>query len=412
MSLRLNLMEPYLLIPTSGTIRPDKIVGRDDELQRLRTLLKSQSVTIEEFRRMGKTLLVQKLEYLSVKNDESNKVIYFMLQGVKDITELTDVLLDTLREKERLGLLKVVWHGVQTLYNTFKPEEVKIQEVTFKLPEFRTKWKDALSACIKDLAVRTREDNEILTLVLDEFPVMLWDWMENDKAQDAIELLDLFRNIRINLKEQGHIRFVVCGSVGMQVVLDRLRREHRYTGEPFNDMTSFRLEAMQETDALFLCQCLALSGFTYSGDPQVIYQRICRFTESLPFYMNKIFQIIQLNHNGEISDETINAAEECLLNDSDQGKTFDQLYQRIGIYYEDPKAERMIAILSQLTMQDGFVSENDLRMSNQTDNKAVFVNALETLWKEQYLTRTIENGMRHYQFKYNLIKQWWKLNKA
>jgi hypothetical protein len=405
-------MNPYLLIPTVGTIPPEKIVGRSIELQKLRTLLKAQSVTIEEFRRMGKTLLVQKLEYLSVQNDEPNKVIYFMLQGVKDVTELTDVLLDTLRKQERLGLLKVGWHGIKNLYNTFKPAEVKIQEVTFKLPEFKTKWKDALTACIKDLAARTRKDDEILTLVLDEFPVMLWDWLENGKSQDAIELLDLFRNLRIDLKEQGHIRFVICGSVGMQVVLDRLRRVHRYTGEPFNDTKSFRLEAMGDDDALFLCQCLALSGFTYSGEAIEHYQRIARFAENLPFYINTLFQIIQSHYNGKISDETIQKAQESLLNDPDEAKIFNQLYQRIGIYYEPLKAELMVALLSHLSLQDGFASESDLRQSIGPDRKTELLDALETLWKEQYLVRKIENGVRYYQFKYNLIKQWWKLNKA
>ncbi len=241
---------------------------------------------------------------------------------------------------------------------------------------------------------------------------MLWDWLENDKAQDAIELLDLFRNLRINLKEQGHIRFVICGSVGMQVVLDRLRREHRYTGEPFNDTASFRLDPMGEADALFLCQCLALSGFTYSGDPAALLQRICQFAENLPFYINKIFQIIQLHHNSAISEDAITLTEECLLNDSDHANTFSQLHQRIEIYYESPKAERMIALLNQLATQDGFVSEIDLRRRREADSSSDLLEALETLRKEQYLVRKIEHGVRHYQFKYNLIKQWWKLNKA
>ena len=356
-------------------------------------------------------MLVQKLEYLSIKNGEPNKVIYFMLQGVKDVTELTDVLLDTLRRQETMGLLKVGWNSIKTLYNTFKPAEVKVHEITFKLPEFKTKWKDALTACIRDLAERTRQDDEILTLVLDEFPVMLWDWVENGKAQDAIELLDLFRNLRIDLKEQGHIRFVVCGSVGMQVVLDRLRQVHRYTGEPFNDTKSFRLEAMSNADALFLCQCLTLSGFTCSSDANELYLRICQFAENLPFYINTLFQLIQSHHNADINNDTIAKAQESLLNDPDEAKIFNQLYQRIGIYYEREKAKRMIGILSHLSLQTDLIPEDDLLQSTGID-KPELLDALETLWKEQYLVRTIKNNARHYQFKYTLIKQWWKLNKA
>lgn len=198
----------------------------------------------------------------------------------------------------------------------------------------------------------------------------------------------------------------------MQVVLDRLRRMHRYTGEPFNDTKSFRLEPMNDADALFLCQCLALSGFVCSGDSTQLYQRIYRFAENLPFYINTIFQLIQSHDNGELNDITIDKAQDILLNDPDEAKVFNQLHQRIGIYYEPSKADRMIAILNQLASQDDFASENDLQQHITADNKAQLLDAVETLWKEQYLIRKIENGSRCYQFKYNLIKQWWKLNKA
>ncbi|MGA0559730.1 hypothetical protein ACO2Q8_23920 [Larkinella sp. VNQ87] len=335
-----------------------------------------------------------------------------MLQGVKDVTELTDVLLDVLRKKESLGGIKTAWNFVRTLYNKVKPEEVTIDEVTFKLPEFKTKWKDALTACIRDLSARNRKNDEILTLVLDEFPVMLWDWLQNDKAQDAIELLDLFRKLRIDLKEQGQIRFVICGSVGMQVVLDRLRLKHKYTGEPFNDTKPFRLDAMQEHDAFFLCQCLALSGFTCVVDPEVLYRRICRFAENLPFYINALFQIIQSNFESIISEETLEKSEAILLNDPDEAKIFNQLHQRIGIYYEPAKAERMISILNHVSKQPGLVSEENLQQHVPHADPAEILNSLETLRSEQYLIRAIEDGARKYQFKYNLIKQWWRLNKA
>lgn len=405
-------MQPYPLPPTAGTIQPNKIVGREKELDKLRQLLKAQSVTIEEFRRMGKTLLVQKLEYQSQTRSEPNKAIYFMLQGVTDVTELADVLLDTLRKEERLSWLKVAWNAVKRVYNSAKPEEVKIYDVTFKLPEFKTKWKEALTACIEDLAARTRRDDEILTLVFDEFPVMLWNWLENNKAQDAIELLDLFRKLRINQKEQGRIRFVICGSVGIQVVLNRLRQKHHYTGEPFNDTAQFRLESMSDADALFLCQCLYLAGFTHVGDIQTLHKQICQFTERLPFYINKVFQVIQIQHDAVISDETIHLASECLMNDPDQASTFDQLYQRIKIYYEPPRQNLMIAVLNLLAKRDEYVSETDIRQHMNLDSDDVLLDTLETLRKEQYLTRKIENNNRQYQFKYNLLKQWWKLNKA
>ena len=71
----------------------------------------------------------------------------------------------------------------------------------------------------------------------------------------------------------------------------------------------------------------------------------------------------------------------------------------------------MIGVLNYLSLQIDFRLEDDLLQAIGID-KPELLDALETLWKEQYLVRTIKDSARHYQFKYNLIKQWWKLNKA
>jgi hypothetical protein len=404
-------MEPYPLIPTIGTIPPDKIVGRAAEIQQLRQLLAGQSVTIEEFRRMGKTMLVQKLEHLSEKNKEANQVIYFMLQGVADVGELTDRLLDRLRKEEQLGLLKVGWNHLRRLYNTAKPEEVKIWDITFRLPEFKQKWKQALTACLEDLAERTHKDDAMLTLVMDEFPVMLWDWLQQNKARDVIELLDLFRQLRINLKERGRLRFVICGSIGMQVVLDRLRREYRYTGEPFNDLAHFRLEPMSDADALFLCRCLALSGFSCTSNEEVIYRQISRFAENIPVFIHLTFRAIQTEHRAALNATTVEAAQTAILNDASRDSPLSQFHHRIGLYYPGPKATLMWAILRHLSRQTDPVAESTLQQLVPTSQPEELLDALETLREEQYLVRTVANDIRQYQFKYNLLKRWWKLNK-
>jgi hypothetical protein len=260
------------------------------------------------------------------------------------------------------------------------------------------------------LADRNNTENESLTLILDEMPYMLWQWILNGKAQDAIELLSLLRSIRQELKDRGRIRFVICGSVGLEVVLNHLRTEFKYTAEPFNDAAKYSLEAMNNADAMFLCECLALSGFVFVENKEESISKICQLTENLPFYINKFFAILQNSFDSIITESTINQSFNELLTNIDQDSTFEQLDSRLTTYY--PKeADVMFAVLNYMSKQTMAKTEEEIQQSIEADDRAV-QHVLRLLTKDTYLRRNIAEGVRSYQFKYKIIQQWWKLNKA
>jgi len=403
-------MIPYPLQPTAGSIFPDKIAGRESEIEALLILLESQSIMIEEFRRMGKTLLLQKLEYISKQKGLRNKAFYFNVQGIQDKTEVTDILLCELRQERNFSFLKTSWNRCKKLYSAIKPDEVSVADISFKLPEFRAKWKEALTACLEDIAERNKEKNELITLILDEFPMMLWGWIDSGKAADAMELLDLLRNIRQSLKENGNIRLIICGSIGMKVVLDRLREEFKYTGEPFNDTVTFSVEPMLPNDARFLCECLFLSGFTCEEEKEPLFGRVCHLTERLPFYINKMFSVIHLNYESKLSGDNVDKAYQDILTHPNYTDVFEQLHSRLTTYYGD-KARLMQDILNMLSESEEPVNETVVTTGLSYEKEKTRV-GLDKLVKEHYLLRTFINEKRHYGFKYQLFRKWWKLNKA
>jgi hypothetical protein len=300
-------MKPYSLSPTTGPIPPEKIPGRNKEIEEIYNHTKVKSVVLTMIRRIGKTLLLQKLAYITVKEGRANKAIWFDLMRVGDVTDLTDTLLIRLHQEQ--SWLKLNLERCKELYNKYGPTgEIKVPiglpllpEISFKFPEFKTEWKKALTACIEDLANRKTENGEIITLILDEFPYMLWNWILDGKVKDVIELLNLFRSIRMSLQEKNNIRFIICGSIGLDVVMNHLKTEHKYTAEPFNDMKPYVLEAMTDADAHFLCSCLALSGFDFEEDKDICIKKISYLTENLPFYINKIFEILNSSYNSKIT---------------------------------------------------------------------------------------------------------------
>lgn len=403
-------MTPYPLSPTTGTIPPDKIPGRDKEIGNLKKLLLAQSVIIEEFRRMGKTLLLQKFEYITLRDNLPVKAIYFTVQNVKNASEITDQLLDTLRKEEKHAGLKIAWNKCKSLYNKIKPEQIDVKDISFKLPDFRLHWKEALTACLEDIAEHKQVKGKGITLILDELPIMLWGWIQNKNAVEAIELLDTLRVIGQTLNKKSNLRFIICGSIGMSVVLDHLRENYQYTGEPFNDAENFSVEAMSENDGMFLCECLYLSGFTADKDREKHFKKICELTECLPFYINKIFSIIDINYGSALTAATIEKAYFDILSDPKYSDVFDQLHTRLTTYY-GPKAVLMQKILNFLSDGDDAVSEKVI-LGNFEDDEQVIKKALERLTREEYLKRTFLNGKRHYNFKYTLFRKWWGMNKA
>jgi hypothetical protein len=404
------MTKPYKISSTTGTIPDDKIPGKEKEIKKLMSLLEAQSVVVEAMRRMGKTLLLRKLAYKS--KDSNNKMMYFFLQGVKDLPELSDLLFSELRKEQSFGK-PMVFEGIRRLYNTLKPEEVKLEVISFKLPEWKTRWKEVFSTLLKDLANRNNEKDEILTLILDEFPVMIWDWIQDGKANEAMEFLDVLRQQRQTLEAKGKIRFIICGSIGLQVVLRHLKMKHNYMGEPFNETEMFPMEAMNDEDAIFLCKCLYLNDFTSENNEilEEYFALIVELTDRLPFYINKLFTVLQQNFESVLSSENIKNAFKELMTLPQHFNTFKHLHDRLTIYYPESESKTMLLIINYLSKQNESKGESEIIAGIDLEAELI-KEALMTLVSEHYLLRTFNEDTRVYSFKYQLIKKWWKINKA
>ncbi len=190
--------------------------------------------------------------------------------------------------------------------------DITYQDIEFSLalPQFDTKWDVAFRACIEDLADRQAEKDETLTLIFDELPIMLWAWITDGKANDAMAFLDLLRNIHYSLKDSSRIRFVFCGSIGMNVVLTKLRRDHSYTGEPLNYTKEYHLPPMSDADSILLCECLYLSSFQCDNPASkpAYFQKIIQDCNGLPYFINGVFTILQTEHDSLLSADTVDQA--------------------------------------------------------------------------------------------------------
>lgn len=411
--------KPYKLSPTSGTMQADKIVGRDKEIINLLRLLKGQSVSVEEIRRMGKTFLVQKLAYLCNSNslskefyDEKFKAKYFTFQGQENLGLLISYLITELKRLKKWYQLDFdkMLNSIKEIINspTLTYEDVALK---INLPEHKRYWRDVFNKIFDIISDDIEKNNTKLILIIDELPIMLWEWYKKGNHDDAILLLNILRERRQKLEPKG-LRFIFCGSIGMQIVLDTFRTKFGYTGEATNDMAKFSIGSFSLKEVKFLCECYTLSGFQIKEDDKIIlWERIHLLTNGIPFYVSKLFNIIQTEHDKEITIKSINSSYNSIVNDPIHHDKFNQLLERINIYYSEPKtkAESMKAILNFLSKQEEFISEEEVIHGINHEN---IKSHLYTLFADHYLLREIKNDERYYKIKYEIFRKWWRINQA
>ncbi|WP_212005575.1 hypothetical protein [Chitinophaga sp. HK235] len=411
---------PYPLLPTLGTIPDDQIPCREDDITKLLRLLKSQSVSVEEMRRMGKSLMLIKMAYLCNHGklpDEFKrhnfKARYMSFQGRQDLGQVIDLIMNSLKEfkewyqldfRKTYKFLRDLLDGVSVdaLGSTF----------SVTLPEFRKSWKEILFKALDEIAEAQEKTKGILILIFDELPIMLWEWYKEGKHRDALELLDILRERRQHLEKRG-IRFVYCGSIGIKVVLSTFRSEFKYTGEPTNEMVEFTLNPFSKADHQFLCECILLSGFEVTEEAKencltLLYE----LTNGLPFYTCHLFNIIQTDFDYSLSTATIKQAYELIINDTKYHGAFKQLEERLQIYYTTDIAKSMQKILTVLTMEDDYIREDQLLTKVNIEDEQKFKEAVSTLYGDHYLSRVISDGKRTYKFRFQIFKEWWRINIA
>jgi hypothetical protein len=197
------------------------------------------------------------------------------------------------------------------------------------------------------------------------------------------------------------------------VVLNAFKREFKYTGEPTNEMEEFSINPFSTRETDFLCECFLLSGFQVcDGDKSACFHSVFILSNGLPFYISSIFNLIQTDFNKVVSPRTIESAYRLILHDPRHHKAFRQLVDRLEIYYPQERMIEMIAILNFLSRQERLVSEGELYVQLDIDNRTSLNESLYALLGDHYLSREFRDDERVYKFKYQIFKAWWRVNRA
>lgn len=383
-----------------GILEPVHIIGREGEIARYWKILRRQSLILGGERRIGKTHIVRKMHAYC---EEGFVTFYQQLEKVHSILELIRAVYGAL--DVRLSPAKKIKQQAVSAWMTLVPQRVGALE----LPQARSNWKQLLTTAIKDM-LDLAEPGQRIVLIWDELPLMLYNLRKREGGDVAIQLLDLLRALR---QEHGtRLRFLFTGSIGLHLVLRSLRGDGN-ANAPTNDMYAETVPPMADDEVRELTRLLLGSLDLPPPALAAATERILAEVGGFPHWIHHVSD--QLVVRGSAGPEDVaDVIEELVMADHDPVE-FGYYLTRIATYYTVEEARIACALLDALC-----VHETPLPLENLTNlvRHAFDVSDLSVrdvcrlLRQDHYLTLGQTHGYSTYDFRWSLLKRWWRRNRA
>lgn len=384
----------------------ENILGREKELSGLWSLLDKGSVVFTAVRRVGKSTILQKM---SESPPDGCAVIKCDVEAGRHPSELVSKIFHQAKEHAVLSK-KAKWlANFNQAYEKVAGTEVP----GFVLPPVQLNWKSLLTLLIKDIAEHS--ENRVIIL-LDEFPQMIGNLIDEKEPALAGELLNTLRELRMEYQATGRFRLLIAGSIGLHLVVDELKQCHGYKGSPTNDMQPATLGGMSGDDVSLLCAKYLQEEGISRENPKRFDAHMRRVTDGIPLYVERICDAFQAAGGTAVRISDIDRRLLELINDPAVDWFWD-VAKRLDTHCSRLQASGIAAaVLALLCRQRRRISETEIiqfvrsRVTVQGDGDIQRV--LEMLRRDQYINRAAVGGIRRYGFFYEIMRRWWRLNKG
>jgi hypothetical protein len=355
-------------------------------------------------RRVGKTCILHKME----ENPKEGWLpLLYLVEGKKHPIEFVEGLYDIALKKK---LVKGKLHRLKKLYIQYAGGE---QIGSWKLPQIRDNWKALLESLIADLSCIEKK----VLVMIDELPLMLSKIIKLKDVGPLVgmDFLDTLRELRNKYEHSRKILFIYSGSIGIHLVIRDLKRNYGYTSDPVNNMKIVSLTGMDESGAKLLCDKLGEDNDFEFDDKDSLIAYICKRTDNLPFYIQHVFDYFYERNKKNINKKTVDEVINYLVNDPKDVGFFRHYIDRIKTYYDQIDQDITLFILGRACKMSDYWLEDDIielaRDHVDVDEEKV-KETLDLIWNDHYLVRKVVDHKRYYKFKYNILKEWWLVNRG
>ena len=385
-------------INPGGRLNTKDVMGRDNEIGRYWQVLQRQGLVISAERRIGKTHIVLKMR------DECRSgylPFYQDLEAVHSIPELIRSIYDTVQQSSS-ALPSVKLKAYIAKWSSLLPSKISGVD----LPTGDSTWQVLLAEAFDDLMGLANK--RVILLLWDEFPLMLHNLQRQKGPDSAIQLLDHLRTLR--LRHADCLRFLFTGSIGLHLVLRSLRAAGN-TNDPVNDMLSLTVPPMAHQDTTDLAA--ALLEETRAARPHIpdLASRIASEVGGFPYYVHHVVdQLDQLRRPPLLED--VSAAVDNLVYAPHDPANFNYYVNRLSSYYTDDEGALALVVLDTMAGLSSPTPIRELlnlcRHRDPSLEDEMLREVLTALAEDHYIEPRKSAGGAAYDFRWQLVKKWWK----
>jgi hypothetical protein len=255
-----------------------------------------------------------------------------------------------------------------------------------------------------------KSEGKTPVLIIDELPFLLDKIVAAGRSDEAASLLDNMRALR---QRHSALRMVFCGSLGLHIVLDKLRASG-YSGQPVNDMPAFEVAPLSPVDAAYLSGCLLTGERVVCEDLDSCAEALAQVSSGVPFYIQHMVRAMAAETAVTWTPTRIQRLPQDLFTAPGDPVAFQYYEGRIGQHYPNDIAERALVVLDALSRDKRGLPFDELLNLVRHDPKTQMVDSesiLQTarmLRDDHYL---VQDGKR-WRFKLEIIRRWWSMRKG
>jgi len=373
-----------------------EILGRDDLVASLRRDLEVQSVGLTAERRMGKTSILTLLQELA---DDRTVVVYRDLEGIDSPSRFIENTLNDVLP--HIGAGKRVREWLRDKYKVIGGMELR--DIT--LPELGPRdWRRLLVEVFGMLG----DDGKDFVLLCDELPLMVEKIRTRHGPTEAIDLLDLLREVR---KAQPNVRMVLTGSIGLHHVLAKLRAEGN-TNDPINDVLMVTVEPLAEADAVMLAKRLFFGESLIVPEPDAAAAALVASVDRIPFYIHHVVRGLRARASEPVTVERVDAVVDAAFTDPQDPWKLRYYDERIDSDF-GARAPQVRTILDTISISQpaAFAAlVNAVASRHQPASTEQEVHELLSLLAADHYVTLDRNG--HWSFAYEIVGRAWRVRRS
>lgn len=398
---------------TGSPLDPEDLWFRDDFIDQLWELLRSEHVLLTAPRRTGKTSV---MDHMAAKPRCGYSTVSVFVQDLDHPGEFLLTLLDAFHEKHP-GLFHSIFDRSSKWIGDVLGRFGEIEFAGFKvaLRQQNPRWKDDWKSLgDSDFFALVRKANKPLLFIVDEFPDLILNMKQNHP--DLVRpFLAWFRGHFLNPHpKQDNLRWLLGGSVNLSSTLDAMGSIDLINALHDERLPVFTAEQVSE----FVRRMLSDRNVDMDASvPDAVARRIGR---PVPLFLQlltqDLFRIWKREGRPLVLDDVHTAYSDLLVSSGARDK-LQHYYSRITQYYDEPKRSAAYAILAKLSVSavaldrpvlfqefDRVALEHG-RDKPEHERRRLFNQLLRDLENDFYVAEIAAN---QYDFASGLLKDWWR----